>query len=89
MREIKVSSQYRKDLKKYRNQSQKLAKLQVILKMLASDESLPQKYRPHYLKGKYKGCMECHIEGDFHLIWWDEDKNTIELLRLGSHSELF
>ena len=39
------------------------------------------------LKGQYKGCMECHIEGDFLLIWIDED--AISLVRLGSHSELF
>ena len=35
------------------------------------------------------GCMECHIEGDFLLIWIDEETETIELVRLGSHSELF
>lgn len=33
--------------------------------------------------------MECHVEGDFLLIWIDEASNTIGVLRLGSHSELF
>lgn len=33
--------------------------------------------------------MECHIEGDFLLIWFDEENNIIALFRLGSHSELF
>ena len=33
--------------------------------------------------------MECHIEGDFLLIWVDEVNNIIELVRLGSHAELF
>jgi mRNA interferase YafQ len=33
--------------------------------------------------------MECHIEGDFLLIWLDDENNIIEILRLGSHSELF
>jgi mRNA interferase YafQ len=33
--------------------------------------------------------MECHIEGDFLLIWLDEYSDIIEILRLGSHSELF
>ena len=46
-------------------------------------------YRPHMLLGEYKGCMECHIEGDFLLIWIDEETDTIQLVRLGSHSELF
>ena len=33
--------------------------------------------------------MECHIEGDFLLIWVDGQNDIIELIRLGSHSELF
>lgn len=40
------------------------------------------------LKGEYMGCMECHIEGDFLLIWVDAETGIIEVLRLGSHSEL-
>ena len=39
--------------------------------------------------GNYKGCLECHIEGDFLLIWIDENTSIIEAVRLGSHSELF
>ncbi|MDE6265280.1 MAG: type II toxin-antitoxin system YafQ family toxin [Paramuribaculum sp.] len=37
----------------------------------------------------YAGCMECHIQGDFLLIWIDEETDDIDLVRLGSHSELF
>lgn len=36
---------------------------------------------------KSKSHMECHIEDDFLLIWIDDD--IVELVRLGSHSELF
>lgn len=43
----------------------------------------------HMLKGDYLGCMECHIESDFLLIWLDPETDIIEVLRLGSHSELF
>ncbi|MDE6638592.1 MAG: type II toxin-antitoxin system YafQ family toxin [Muribaculaceae bacterium] len=44
---------------------------------------------PHLLTGNYAGCMECHVDGDFLLIWIDETKNQIGVLRLGSHSKLF
>jgi mRNA interferase YafQ len=57
--------------------------------MLENDFDLPEIYKKHELKGKYKGCLECHIDGDFLLIWIDEKNNIIELVRLGSHSELF
>lgn len=41
------------------------------------------------LTGQYNGCMECHVGNDYLLIWIDEDSDTIGLVRLGSHSELF
>lgn len=41
------------------------------------------------LTGNYAGYMECHIEGDFLLICFDLDTEEIDLVRLGSHSELF
>jgi mRNA interferase YafQ len=89
MKELKITSQFKKDLKKYKNQTQKIAKLKEVLVILQNGEALPHKYSPHRLLGEYKGCMECHIENDTLLIWIDEELNIIKLLRLGSHSELF
>lgn len=57
--------------------------------MLDNEIELPEKYRVHMLKGEYMGCMECHIEGVFLLIWLDVETGIIDVLRLGSHSELF
>lgn len=89
MKTLKTSTQYRKDLKRYKNQPSKLNRLKVILEMLQNDIPIPPEYRPHLLQGEYKGCMECHIQGDYLLIWFDEENDVIELVRLGSHSELF
>ncbi len=89
MKIVKYSSQFKKDIKKYRNQPNKLDKLAEILALLQKGQSIPLKYRPHKLIGDYKGCMECHVEGDFLLIWFDEDSDTILAMRVGSHSELF
>lgn len=57
--------------------------------MLENEIPIPAEYDPHMLTGEYKGYMECHIEGDFLLIWFDPDTDEIGLVRLGSHSELF
>ena len=89
MKEIRYTSQYKKDLKRFLNQPKKLEALQEVINKLKNEETLPEKYRLHTLKGEYIGCWECHIEGDFLLIWFDEENNTIALFRLGSHSELF
>lgn len=89
MKIIRQSTQYKKDFKKYRNQPKKLEKLLEVLRLLANDEELPAELKAHKLIGEYNDCMECHIEGDFLLIWYDEEGDIITLLRLGSHSELF
>ena len=60
-----------------------------IVKLLAEGNQIPEEYNPHPLKGNWKNYMECHIENDTLLIWFDKNNNAIELVRLGSHSELF
>ena len=89
MKILRFSSQYKKDAKRFRNQPKTMEKVVDILGMLRDEIPIPQEYSPHMLKGDYKGCMECHVEGDFLLIWIDETENQIGVLRLGSHSELF
>lgn len=89
MKQLRYSTQYKKDFKRYRNNPSKLSKLLEVLRMLENEIELPKKYKAHVLIGEYKDCMECHIEGDFLLIWFDEKNDVIEVLRLGSHSELF
>lgn len=89
MKELRYTGQFKKDLKRFLNQPKKLRALNDVLEMLMMEAVLPEKYRAHMLHGNYEGCMECHIEGDFLLIWFDEELQRIALLRLGSHSELF
>ena len=89
MKELRYTSRFKKDLKRILNQPKKLQALQKVLDMLKNEIPLPEKYREHTLQGEYAGCVECHIEGDFLLIWFDEKSNTFALFRLGSHSELF
>lgn len=89
MKTLHPSTQYKKDIKRFRNNPAKIAKLMAILEMLANERPIPIENKPHPLTGDYAGCMECHIEGDFLLIWLDPDTEQIDLVRLGSHSELF
>ena len=89
MKELRFTKQFKKDLKRYLNQPKKLEKLNDVLDMLRKEIPLPKEYREHKLFGDYTGCSECHIEGDYLLIWYDESTNVIAIYRLGSHSELF
>lgn len=89
MKKVRYTTQARKDLKKHRNNPMRMRQLYDALSYLVRGLPLPASYRPHKLTGQYAGCMECHLAGDFLLIWIDPDADTIEILRLGSHSELF
>ena len=89
MKRLKPSTQYKKDYKRFRNNPKKLEKLFKILELLKNELPIPEENFPHRLKGQYSGYMECHIEGDFLLIWFDPNTDEIDLVRLGSHSELF
>ena len=89
MKKLVQSTQYKKDLKRIRNDTKKAEALLGILTKLENEIPIPSENRPHLLTGDYKGYMECHIQGDFLLIWFDPDTDEIDLVRLGSHSELY
>ena len=76
-------------MKRIQNNPRRIENVETVLRWLRDTGSVPAVYRPHLLTGNYAGCMECHVEGDFLLIWIDESEQVIKLLRLGSHSELF
>lgn len=57
--------------------------------MLVNGLPIPTENRPHVLTGNYRGYMECHVESDTLLIWWDKEEGIIKLIRFGTHSELF
>lgn len=89
MKILVQSTQYKKDLKRIRNNPKKATALLSILEKLKNEIPIPQENNPHMLTGDYNGYMECHVLGDFLLIWLDPDTNEIDLVRLGSHSELY
>lgn len=86
---LKMTSQFKKDLKKIKNNPHKIQNLKQVLLNLEENGVVPSEYYPHKLTGNYSGYMECHVENDMLLIWIDADENIIKLVRLGSHSELF
>lgn len=89
MNELKLTTQFKKDLKRYKHKTDVIQKLEAILHLLANGLPLPEENCPHLLTGNYRGYMECHVESDTLLIWWDKEAGIIKLVRFGSHSELF
>ncbi len=59
-----------------------------VVAMLAADEPLPQRHHDHSLAGEWKDHRDCHVRPDLVLIYRKPDSETLDLVRLGSHSEL-
>ena len=92
MLKVRMSRQFRKDLKKAEKRGLKMQKLDKVVLMLAEKQKLPPKYRDHELvtSRNYKGLRECHIEPDWLLVYCvQNDTLTLYLARTGSHSDLF
>ena len=60
--------------------------------LIANDGPLAPEWLDHPLVGKWKSCRECHIGGDFLLVYRiaDSDKHgLVVFVRAGTHTELF
>ena len=88
--EIQRTSQFKKDYKMAVKRGCDINKLQKVVMILASGETLPEEYRDHPLRGNYSGYRECHIEPDWLLVYKiTENVLVLTLYRTGTHSELF
>ena len=61
---------------------------EAMLLLIANDVPLGPEWLDHSLKGAWTDHRECHIGGDFLLIYQVE-ANAINFVRAGTHSELF
>lgn len=93
MYKIIYTGKFKKDLKRTGRRSlQDLLLVEGMVKLLKERgvAGVPKKMGPHKLKGNYQDNWECHIKPDLLIIWIQiEDPKTINLVRIGSHSDLF
>ena len=87
MKSIEVSKQFKRDAKKH-YLSLLTPEWGEVLNCLTNDAVIPEKYKDHALTGNYKGFKDCHIKPDLVLIY-RVDIDTVDFVRLGSHSEVF
>ncbi len=91
MRTIERTGQFKRDYRREAKGPHKAtleADFLAILLDLAQDQPLPEKNRDHALTGEWKEFRDCHIKPDLVLIYRKPDTDRLELVRLGSHSEL-
>ena len=88
MRIVSRTNRFKRDYKLAVKRGKNVAKLLKVVERLASGEKLEPKFRDHALEGEYQDCRECHIEGDWLLIYMITLEELV-LIRTGSHPDLF
>jgi len=95
VRNFDCTSQFEKDWERLarsgRYKMQDLKK--VMLLVIANDGPLPPQYMDHPLQGEWQDQRDCHIAGDWLLLYTVRNegtkKETVIFTRTGTHSELF
>ena len=91
MRIVKYTSRFKRDHRREKSgqHGRKLDDLLMeVVDMLAADNPLPRRNFDHPLTGEWSDHRDCHVRPDLVLIYRKPDDASLELVRLGSHSEL-
>lgn len=86
---VTYTPEFKKSWERYNRASRRdMNAAREVMALLFLGSSLPPEYLDHELKGEWEGSRECHIGGDFLLIYQDSGE-LISFVDIGSHSELF
>ena len=88
MRELELSTQFKKDLRRLSKQRAQLDELNMAIMVLQRDDPIPAKYKDHLLVGNWNEYREVHIGPNLLLIY-RKTETTLRLAAAGSHAELF
>ena len=59
---VRITSRYKKSLKKMLKRGKDIKKISAVVRMLANGETLPPQYCDHALVSDLIGFRDCHIE---------------------------
>ena len=88
MRLASYTGQFKRDVKLAVKRGKDMDKLRHVISLLLADEPLPRELGDHALKGEWKPNRDLHIENDWVLIYFADDK-SVRFERTGTHSDLF
>ena len=91
MRRIEPTNSFKRDYKRELKGKHKTVlggEFAELLQQLADDQPLAERHRDHALTGQWSDHRDCHIKPDLVLIYRKPDLETLQLVRIGSHSEL-
>ena len=81
------TSQFKRSVKRLKKRGKDINKLKKIITHL-KDKTLTTKHKDHALKGDKVGNRECHIQGDWVLVYRYQN-DVLVLVDTGSHADIF
>jgi len=87
---VSHTTRFKRDYKKAVKQGKNLDLLSFIIDSLRHQDPILAKFRDHALSNNWINHRELHLSPDWLLVYMvDKKNNTLILVRLGSHSEIF
>lgn len=87
---VVLLNSFKRDLKRIKKRGYDIKLLDSVVRMIASQEKLAERYCDYALTGNYLGFRECHVKSDWLLIYRiDNDDVVLVLSRTGTHSDMF
>jgi len=87
MLDFYFTNQFKKDLKLMEKRHKNIDKLFEIMALLIWGEPLPEYCHEHKLHGDLEGFWDCHIEGDWVLLYQLDEGEQITFAYTGTHSD--
>ena len=87
MRELIFKRQFSKDVERIKRTGRDMSRLAEAIDLLAEGKPMPPINRDHALVGSFKDYRECHLGGDWLLLYQITAKTAV-LVRTGSHADL-
>lgn len=90
MLNLRFTNQFKKDYKLAQKRGYDLSEFESVVNALRNQQELDAKYKDHPLSNNWKNHRDFHLHPDLIVIYCvKEDELVLEMVRMGSHSDLF
>jgi mRNA interferase YafQ len=87
MLDFAFTNQFKKDLTLMKKRHKNMDKIYEIMALIIWGEPLPARCREHILHGDLEGISDCHIEGDWVMLYHDTGERVV-FYSTGTHADL-
>ncbi|GHV30242.1 hypothetical protein AGMMS4952_16980 [Spirochaetia bacterium] len=89
MLEVKLGTRFKREFALAEKRGRDMSKIIGVMELLINEQPLPPERKDHPLKGTYKDFRECHIQGDWVLVYEIiPAQGVVAFQRTGIHSDL-